>query len=147
MLGQEMDSLADLISFGVAPSILAFTLGLRTPLDTIALLWFVSCGLARLARFNATVALVPADASGKIKYFEGLPIPSSLFLTATMAYWVKMGWFFQSKVGTHDVPFGIVRLWGDKAGSGEVHIASAIFAIWGAMMVSKTLRVSPSFEV
>lgn len=142
MLGQEMDSLADLISFGVAPSILAFTLGLRTPLDTVSLLWFTSCGLARLARFNATVALVPADASGKIKYFEGLPIPSSLFLTSMMASWVKKGWFVQSKLGSSDVPFGLVRLWGDKGGYGEVHIAAAIFAVWGAMMVSKTLRVS-----
>lgn len=142
MLGQEMDSLADLISFGVAPAILAFTLGLRTPLDTIALLWFTSCGLARLARFNATVALVPADSSGKIKYFEGLPIPSSLFLTSMMAFWVKKGLFLHGKFGEHDVPFGLVRLWGDKGGYGEVHIASAIFAIWGATMVSKTLRVS-----
>jgi CDP-diacylglycerol--serine O-phosphatidyltransferase len=142
MLGQEMDSLADLISFGVAPAILAFTLGLRTPLDTICLLWFVSCGLARLARFNATVALIPADAAGKAKYFEGLPIPSSLFLTATMAYWVKQGYFFQSKVGNHDVPFGIRKLWDSKHGYGEIHLASLIFAIWGAMMVSKTLRVS-----
>lgn len=142
MLGQEMDSLADLVSFGVAPSILAFTLGLRTPLDTVALLLFVSCGLARLARFNATVALVPADASGKIKYFEGLPIPSSLFLTSMMAFWVKKGWFAQSKFGSSDVPFGIIRLWGDKGGYGELHLASIIFAVWGATMVSKTLRVS-----
>ena len=143
MLGQEMDSLADLISFGVAPAILAFTLGLRTPLDTVALLWFVSCGLARLARFNATVALVPADASGKIKYFEGLPIPSSLFLTSMMAFWVKKGWFFQGKLLNNDVPFGLIRLWGSKGGYGEVHIAAFVFAIWGATMVSKTLRVSP----
>lgn len=144
MLGQEMDSLADLISFGVAPAILAFTLGLRTPLDTIALLWFVSCGLARLARFNATVALIPADASGKSKYFEGLPIPSSLFLTAAMAYCVKMGYFYQSNKLGDNVIFGVRTLWGSKGGYGEVHVASLIFAVWGAMMVSKTLRVSYS---
>lgn len=142
MLGQEMDSLADLISFGVAPATLAFTLGLRTPLDTLALLLFVSCGLARLARFNATVALIPADASGKSKYFEGLPIPSSLFLTSMMAFWVRQGWFAHGRLGGSDVPFGLVRLWGGKGESGEVHIASIIFAVWAAMMVSKTLRVS-----
>ena len=143
MLGQEMDSLADLISFGVAPAILAFTLGLRTPLDTVALLWFVSCGLARLARFNATVALVPADASGKIKYFEGLPIPSSLFLTSMMAFWVKQGWFFQGKLLTNDVPLGLRTLWGNKGGYGDLHPVALLFAVWGATMVSKTLRVSP----
>ncbi|WVQ64987.1 CDP-diacylglycerol-serine O-phosphatidyltransferase [Kwoniella botswanensis] len=142
MLGQEMDSLADLVSFGVAPATLAFTLGLRTPLDTLALLLFVSCGLARLARFNATVALIPSDASGKSKYFEGLPIPSSLFLTSLMAFWVKKDWYAGGQHGLSDVPFGKVLLWGDKGGYGEVHVAAAIFAVWGAMMVSKTLRVS-----
>ena len=141
MLGQEMDSLADLVSFGVAPATLAFTLGLRTPLDCLALLLFVSGGLARLARFNATVALIPADASGKSKYFEGLPIPSSLFLTSMMAWWVKQGWFEHGKRGGSDVPFGLVRLWGEKGGDGEVHVAAIIFVVWAAMMASKTLKV------
>lgn len=139
LLGQEMDSLADLISFGVAPATLAFTLGLRTPIDMLCLLLFVSCGLARLARFNATVALLPADASGKSKYFEGLPIPSSLFLTAAMAACVHQGHF---AMGKHiDVPFGKLRLWGHDD-SGEVHVTAIIFAFWAAAMVSKTLRVS-----
>lgn len=122
MLGQEMDSLADLISFGVAPATLAFTLGLRTALDCAALLLFVSAGLARLARFNATVALIPADSSGKSKYFEGLPIPSSLFLTGTMAFWVKQGWYAMGAGKGADVPFGIVKLWGEKGGNGEVSL-------------------------
>ncbi|KAK4690066.1 CDP-diacylglycerol---serine O-phosphatidyltransferase, partial [Tremellales sp. Uapishka_1] len=141
MLGQEMDSLADLVSFGVAPATLAFTIGLRTPLDLLALLFFVSGGLARLARFNATVALIPSDTSGKSKYFEGLPIPSSLALTSMMAYWVKQGWYDLGKHGGGELPLGVVRLWGEKGGSGEVHVASGIFAVWAAMMVSKTLRV------
>ncbi|ODN86600.1 CDP-diacylglycerol-serine O-phosphatidyltransferase [Cryptococcus wingfieldii CBS 7118] len=146
MLGQEMDSLADLISFGVAPAVLAFTLGLRTPLDLAALLMFVSCGLARLARFNATVALIPSDASGKSKYFEGLPIPSSLGLTSLMAYWVKQGWFetgLSLKEGG-GLPGGVVRLWGVEGGWGEVHLVAGVFAIWGATMVSKTLHVGAS---
>ncbi|KAL7424665.1 CDP-diacylglycerol-serine O-phosphatidyltransferase [Cryptotrichosporon argae] len=139
MLGQEMDSLADLVSFGVAPATLAFVLGLRTPLDALALVLFVSAGLARLARFNATVALIPADASGKSKYFEGLPIPSSLALTATMAFWVSKGWH---AAGAHgDVPLGVVTLFGHKGGWGDVHVAAGIFTAWAAMMVSKTLRV------
>ncbi|WRT65762.1 CDP-diacylglycerol-serine O-phosphatidyltransferase [Kwoniella shivajii] len=142
MLGQEMDSLADLVSFGVAPATLAFTLGLRTPLDTVALLWFVSCGLARLARFNATVALIPSDASGKSKYFEGLPIPSSLFLTSMMAFWVKRGYYVSGKVGGSDIPFGLFN----KGSWAEVHGAAFIFAIWGAMMVSKTLRGSGGLD-
>lgn len=141
MLGQEMDSLADLISFGVAPAALGFTVGLRTPLDCLALLFFVSAGLARLARFNATVALIPSDASGKNKYFEGLPIPSTLGLTSMMAFWVRQGWYSLGKRGGSDVPFGLFRVWGERDGWGELHAASGLFVVWGVMMVSKTLRV------
>lgn len=141
MLGQEMDSLADLISFGVAPATLAFTLGCRTLLDQVALLLFVSGGLARLARFNATVALIPADATGKSKYFEGLPIPSSLFLTASMAFFVRNGWYAMGAGLKAGVPFGVIRLWGTD-GCGDIHGLAVIFALWAAAMVSKTLRVS-----
>lgn len=141
MLGQEMDSLADLISFGVAPATLGYVMGLRSLLDVMCLLLFVSCGLARLARFNATVALIPADASGKSKYFEGLPIPSSLFLDALMAYFVHSGWF---AMGAHgDLPLGQIELVSGHKGT-SVHVLSIIFAVWAAAMVSKTLRVGPT---
>ena len=125
------------ISFGVAPSLLAFVVGLRTYLDTVLLTGFICCGLARLARFNATVALVPKDQSGKSKYFEGLPIPSSLVLVGILSYWTSKGWI----EGQQGIPWGTVTLWGPKDGHGEVHWVSAIFGIWAAAMVSKTLRV------
>ena len=125
------------ISFGVAPALLAFAVGLRTYLDTVALAGFICCGLARLARFNATVALVPKDATGKSRYFEGLPIPSSLVIVGVLAIWTYNDW----TVGAQGVPLGTIVLWGAKGGSGEVHKASAIYAAWAAAMVSKTLRV------
>jgi CDP-diacylglycerol--serine O-phosphatidyltransferase len=137
MLGQELDSLADLVSFGVAPALLAFTVGLRTYLDTIILTSFICCGLARLARFNATVALVPKDPSGKSRYFEGLPIPSSLVLVAILSHWTWMGWT-EEKQG---IPLGKVNILGRKGEDGEVHLVSFLFAAWAAAMVSKTLRV------
>ncbi|KAF5381065.1 hypothetical protein D9615_003893 [Tricholomella constricta] len=137
MLGQELDSLADLISFGVAPSLLAFVVGLRTYLDTVVLTGFVCCGLARLARFNATVALVPKDEGGKAKYFEGLPIPSSLALVSILAYWTKNGWI----AGQEGIPWGTITLWGKEGGRGEMHVASIAVGLWAAAMVSKTLRV------
>ncbi|KAF9069918.1 CDP-diacylglycerol-serine O-phosphatidyltransferase [Rhodocollybia butyracea] len=137
LIGQELDSLADLISFGVAPALLAFVVGLRTYLDTVFLTGFICCGLARLARFNATVALVPKDKGGKAKYFEGLPIPSSLFLVGVLSYWTKMGWI----EGQEGIPWGIVTLWGSQGGKGEIHLVSFIFGLWAALMVSKTLRV------
>jgi len=137
MLGQELDSLADLISFGVAPALLAFCIGLRTYADTLILTGFICCGLARLARFNATAALRP----GKSSYFEGMPIPSSLVLVATMAYWSKQGWIH----GVQGVPLGTLCLRtsadGLSCAGGEVHKVSLCFAVWAAMMVSKTLRV------
>ncbi|KAF8343943.1 uncharacterized protein EI90DRAFT_2963818 [Cantharellus anzutake] len=137
LLGQELDSLADLISFGVAPSVLAFTIGFRTFLDTIVLTGFICSGLARLARFNATVALVPKDATGKSQYFEGLPIPTSLGLVFFMAYMTKKGWI----EGEKGLPLGTITLWGTSGEGGEIHALSLIFVAWGAAMVSKTLRI------
>ena len=99
------------ISFGVAPAMCAFCLGLRTPADTLVLTGFVCAGIARLARFNATVALLPKDASGKSKYFEGLPIPSSLLLVGAMAVLVS----FSSSFVPYVIPavaFPFIMLFG-----------------------------------
>lgn len=93
MLGQELDSLADLVSFGVAPAFAAFALGLRFPLDTLCLTLFVCAGIARLARFNISAASIPHDVQGKARYFEGLPIPSSLTLVVGMALCLLFGRF------------------------------------------------------
>lgn len=84
MLGADLDSLADVISFGLAPAAIGFAAGLRGALDVAILLYFVGCGISRLARFNAT-AVALADESGKVKYFEGTPIPTSVFLVALLA--------------------------------------------------------------
>ncbi|KAI5481433.1 hypothetical protein MNV49_004189 [Pseudohyphozyma bogoriensis] len=137
MLGQELDSLADAISFGVAPAVCAFCLGLRTTADTLFLTAFICAGIARLARFNATVALVPHDDSGKAKYFEGLPIPSSLGLCAVMAELVRRG-----QIGDN-LPWGLAAPVKEHLGF-EVHWFSFVFLVWGTLFVSKTLRV-PKF--
>lgn len=112
-------------------------MGLRTYLDTVILTGFICCGLARLARFNATVALVPKDEAGKARYFEGLPIPSSLALVGVLSYWTKKGWI----EGRDGIPLGTIILWGEEGGRGELHVVSVIFGLWAAAMVSKTLRV------
>ena len=125
------------ISFGVAPGLLAFVVGLRTWLDTVILTGFICCGLARLARFNATVALIPKDAAGKSNYFEGLPIPSSLALVTMLSHWQWMGW----TADTQGIPLGQVTLLGKAGGDGDIHVVSLVFAAWAAAMVSITLRV------
>jgi len=131
MLGQELDSLADLISFGVAPAVCAFSMGLQSTLDTLVLTFFVLCGLTRLARFNVTVQHLPKDATGKSKYFEGTPIPTTLSIAAAMAFWASRGW-------VHDaLPFGIMS----KGEILEFHPISGLFVLWGCMMVSKTIKI------
>jgi CDP-diacylglycerol--serine O-phosphatidyltransferase len=85
VLGGDLDSLADVISFGVAPAVLGFTLGLRGGWDMVCLTYFVVCGVSRLARFNATAAELTDAETGKVKYFEGTPIPTTILLVVVLA--------------------------------------------------------------
>jgi CDP-diacylglycerol--serine O-phosphatidyltransferase len=76
--GIQYDSLADLVSFGIAPALLAFSWALRPygKFGWLAAFLFVVCGALRLARFNVMAA------SGETKYFKGLPIPASALMIA-----------------------------------------------------------------
>ncbi len=84
VLGADLDSLADVISFGVAPAVLGFTLGLRGGWDMVILTYFVVCGVSRLARFNVTAEALADASTGKVKYFEGTPIPTSILIVAVL---------------------------------------------------------------
>lgn len=128
-LGQELDSLADLVSFGVAPASIAFALGMQGGLDALALVYFVACGIARLARYNATAAAL-SDETGKVRYFEGTPIPTSLGLVLVMFLLYRDG-----RVGA-GLPFGSVEV-----ASLTLHPLSLMFVASGSAMVSKTLRI------
>ena len=104
---------------------------MRTPLDHLFLTFFVLCGLTRLARFNVTVANVPKDATGKSKYFEGTPIPTTLSIAALMAYWVGQGWVLDN------IPGGV---W--AAGTiFEFHPVVGLFLLSGCFMTSKTIHI------
>ncbi|KAI9738213.1 MAG: CDP-diacylglycerol-serine O-phosphatidyltransferase [Cirrosporium novae-zelandiae] len=131
MMGQELDSLADLISFGVSPAAAAFALGIRTPLDHLLLAFFVLCGLTRLARFNVTASVIPKDKAGKASYFEGTPIPTTLSIAAVMAYWVSQGWIHEN------VPLGVLA----KDTMFEFHPIVGLFILSGCLQVSKTLHI------
>ena len=128
-LGGDLDSLADVISFGVAPAALAFAVGMRGSLDVAVLLYFVACGISRLARFNVTAASL-SDESGKVKYFEGTPIPSSLVLVAVLAVLTWLG-----KIHG-DLALGVVSL-----GPLTFHPLVLMYAVSGTAMISKTLRI------
>ena len=90
-MGADLDSLADIVSFGVAPAVLGFTLGLRGFWDILCLTYFVCCGISRLARFNVTSATLTNVATGKVKYFEGTPIPTSVVIVAALAVLYRIG--------------------------------------------------------
>ncbi|KAL2115075.1 hypothetical protein VTJ04DRAFT_10738 [Mycothermus thermophilus] len=133
LMGQELDSLADLITFGLAPASLAFAIGMRTPLDHLLLAFFVLCGLTRLARFNVTAqaGAIPKDATGKAAYFEGTPIPTTLALDALMAAWISQG-----RILEH-LPLG-VWLEGTVL---EFHPVALVFVLHGCLMTSKTIHI------
>ena len=89
-LGRELDSLADVISFGVAPAALAYACGMQGGWDWLVLSYFVGCGVSRLARYNVTAEQLSAG-EDKVKYFEGTPIPTSLVLVVVLAVAASLG--------------------------------------------------------
>src|SRR6185295_8095278 len=129
LLGADLDSLADIVSFGVAPAVLGYTLGLRGLWDVVCLTWFVCCGISRLARFNVTSASLTNAATGKVRYFEGTPIPTSVLLVLLLALLYRIEWIGQS------------FLWGRWVFADRVfHPFSALFFLNGSLMIS-TIRV------
>jgi len=127
-LGADLDSLADIISFGLAPAALGFAVGLRGALDVAILLYFVACGISRLARFNATAEAL-SDEAGKVKYFEGTPIPTSVFIVLLLGVL-----HFAGKLSP-DIWLGQWELEGMV-----LHPLTLIYALSGSAMIS-TIRV------
>ena len=130
VLGADLDSLADVISFGVAPAVLGFTLGLQGGWDMLILTYFVVCGVSRLARFNVTAAALADTTTGKVKYFEGTPIPSSILIVALLGVA-----FYLNRIDT--------ALWGGayQVGPALLHPLALVYAASGSAMISATLRV------
>lgn len=129
VLGRELDSLADVISFGVAPAALGFAAGLDGGWDWVVLLYFVCCGVSRLARYNVTAEAL-SEGADKVRYFEGTPIPTSVVITAVLAFAAWRG-----RVG--DALYG--GEW--SIGPWMLHPLALLFALSGTLMVSKTLRI------
>jgi len=98
--GVQLDSLADIVTFGVAPAILAFSWGFAATegmagntakhvheLGSVGSFAFVVCGALRLARFNLQ-AKKPPETSSK-RYFVGLPIPAGAGMIAAVVHYFK----------------------------------------------------------
>jgi CDP-diacylglycerol--serine O-phosphatidyltransferase len=124
-LGRELDSLADVVSFGVAPAALGFAAGLAGGWDVVALVYFVCCGVSRLARYNVTAEAL-SDDSGKVTHFEGTPIPTSIVLVLMLAAAASAGalgpnlWFGEVMVGEH-----------------YFHPLVLLFGLSGSLMISR----------
>ena len=129
-LGADLDSLADVISFGVTPAVLGYTLGLRGGWDMLILTYFVVCGVSRLARFNVTAAALSDATTGKVRYFEGTPIPTSVAIVALLAVALWNG-----RTG-EELWFGSYRL-----GPAALHPLVLVYALSGSAMISATLRI------
>jgi CDP-diacylglycerol---serine O-phosphatidyltransferase len=130
VLGADLDSLADVISFGVAPAVLGFTLGLRGGWDMLILTYFVVCGVSRLARFNVTAVALADSATGKVKYFEGTPIPTSIGIVALLAVA-----FYLDRID-EQVWLGVWRV-----GPALLHPLALLYGASGSAMISATLRI------
>ena len=128
-LGRELDSLADVISFGIGPAALGFAAGLQGGWDLVALSYFVCCGVSRLARYNVTAESLSAGGD-KVRYFEGTPIPTSVVLVALLAIAAA-----QDRLGD-DIWFGAWDL-----GPWTLHPLALLFVVSGSLMISKTLHI------
>jgi CDP-diacylglycerol--serine O-phosphatidyltransferase len=124
-MGRELDSLADVISFGVTPAMIGYACGMQGLYDRIILGYFVACGVSRLARYNVTAEEL-SEGTTKVKYFEGTPIPTSFLVVCILTLAAYLG-----DIGG--------RLW-----LGEVTVAShvlhpfaLIFGLSGSLMISR----------
>ena len=124
-LGRELDSLADVISFGVAPAAIAYGCGMQGLYDRVVLVFFVACGVSRLARYNVTAEQL-SGGTGKVKFFEGTPIPTSLLLVLLLAAAASQG-------ALHgQLWFGAVKIAGFT-----LHPLVLLFVASGSLMVSR----------
>jgi len=125
VMGRELDSLSDVISFGVAPAMVGYGFGMQGLFDRVILAYFVACGVSRLARYNVTVETT-SDGSGKVKYFEGTPIPTSFAVVCVLGVATSLG-----AVGER-MWFGRVSLAGYV-----LHPLTLVFALSGSLMISR----------
>lgn len=124
-MGRELDSLADVISFGVAPAAIAYAAGMDGLWDRVVLLYFVACGVSRLARYNVTSQAL-SQGGDKVTYFEGTPIPTSLLLVSAIAVAAAQG-----EIGDR-LWFGMIHI-----GSWQLHPLVLAFAVSGSLMISR----------
>lgn len=96
----------------------------------LVLAYFVVCGVSRLARFNVTAEALADSDTGKVKYFEGTPIPTSIIIVALLGTALLLG-----HIDEH-LWFGAFTL-----GPARLHPLTLVYAASGSAMISATLRI------
>jgi len=124
-MGRELDSLADVISFGVAPAAIAYAAGMDGLWDRVVLVYFVACGVSRLARYNITAETL-SQGGDKVKHFEGTPIPTSLLLVFVIGIAAVQG-----QIGDR-LWFGMIHV-----GPWQLHPLVLAYAVSGSLMISR----------
>ena len=104
---------------------IAYGCGMQGLYDRIVLAYFVACGVSRLARYNVTAEELSGD-EGKVKYFEGTPIPTSLMLVLVLFVAATQGAL------RGDLWFGKLSIAGF-----DLHPLVLMFAVSGSLMVSR----------
>ena len=106
-----------------------FGCGLQGGWDWVVLSYFVGCGVSRLARYNVTAEQLAGE-EGKVTYFEGTPIPTSMFIVLGLAV---LAW--QGRLDD--------ALWlGEwQLGPWQLHPLTLVYALSGTLMISRTLRI------
>ena len=107
----------------MAPAGIAFAAGLDRAADQLILMYFVGCGVSRLARYNVTAADLSRE-TGKVTYFEGTPIPTSV---------VPLGLLMLAFHYRGLYPVAVLGV--------ELHLVTLLFLLSGSLMISKTLRI------
>lgn len=128
-MGAELDSLSDVVSFGVAPAVLGFTLGLRGYPDIACLIFCVTCAISRLARYNI-MAPGLSDEKGKVRYFVGVPVTVTLLLVLMWGVLLGIG-----RVGDNML-LGVFTI-----GPFHLHPLSLLYVLAGGAMISGTIRI------
>jgi CDP-diacylglycerol--serine O-phosphatidyltransferase len=160
--GKELDSLADVITFGVAPSLLAYLWGFRMlpemqhpemreqlmHVGVFVCFIFLICGASRLARFNISINPQPRNPGrpGK-KYFVGMPIPAGAGVISSVIHlqrgspiynpWISLVWLCLL-LGTSFLMVSNWRFWSAKeitSGSRHPFQLVAVIAVIGALIV------------
>ena len=119
--GVQLDSLSDVVCFGVLPSVIGYSLGINNPFSLILIVFFPLAALIRLAWFN--VLEITRNSSTPVKEYTGLPVTSSALI------------------------FPFIYIFKKILKSNFIYLYTIVLLIVGILFISKIKIKKPSFKV